>query len=40
MFRSNFIELGMLEEIKKRLQNLYYPRFIYLFGSYAWGVPS
>ena len=30
----------MLEEVKSRLVDAYAPESIFLFGSYAWGVPG
>jgi uncharacterized protein len=30
----------IIEEVKKRLINVYQPEAIYLFGSYAWGHPD
>jgi uncharacterized protein len=30
----------ILDEVKKRLINTFDPRAIYLFGSYAWGIPD
>lgn len=30
----------IIEEVKKRLVNVYKPESIYLFGSYAWGHPD
>jgi predicted nucleotidyltransferase len=30
----------IIEEVKKRLVNVYQPEAIYLFGSYAWGHPD
>lgn len=30
----------IIEEVKKRLVNVYQPEAIYLFGSYAWGQPD
>lgn len=30
----------IIEEVKKRLVKTYNPLEIYLFGSYAWGVPT
>lgn len=30
----------LIESIKKRLRDAYNPREIYLFGSFAWGVPD
>ena len=29
-----------MEEVKKRLINVYDPIAIYIFGSYAWGTPT
>ena len=34
------IDNNMIEIIKSRLVETYKPRAIYLFGSYAWGVPN
>lgn len=34
------IDQSVINEITKRLVALYHPRKIYLFGSYAWGLPS
>jgi len=34
------INMGLLEEVKKRLVATYDPLQIYLFGSYAWGHPD
>lgn len=39
MFEMSPVEKSTLEEIKKRLVELYHPKAIYLFGSYAWGTP-
>lgn len=30
----------MIEEVKKRLIKTYNPTEIYIFGSYAWGIPD
>lgn len=30
----------IIEEVKKRLVDVYQPEVIYLFGSYAWGNPD
>ncbi len=30
----------IIEEIKNRLIEIYHPKYIYLFGSYAWGEPD
>ena len=30
----------IIEEVKNRLVSVYQPEAIYLFGSYAWGVPT
>lgn len=30
----------IIEQIKTRLIEIYHPKYIYLFGSYAWGVPE
>lgn len=30
----------LIEQIKKRLIEIYNPKYIYLFGSYAWGEPN
>lgn len=30
----------IIDEVKKRLVNVYDPEMIYLFGSYAWGHPD
>jgi len=30
----------IIEEVKKRLVDVYQPETIYLFGSYAWGHPD
>lgn len=30
----------MINEVVKRLVNVYHPQEIYLFGSYAWGHPT
>ncbi len=30
----------ILEQIKNRLIELYNPKYIYLFGSHAWGTPG
>ena len=30
----------IIEEVKKRLVEVYNPQKIYLFGSYAWGCPT
>ena len=30
----------IIEEVKKRLVDVYHPEMIYLFGSYAWGSPD
>jgi len=34
------IEKETIEEIKKRLVEVYNPIAIYIFGSYAWGCPT
>lgn len=34
------ITKNMIEEVKKRLVDVYQPLTIYIFGSYAWGIPS
>jgi uncharacterized protein len=34
------INQNTIEEVKKRLINVYNPLEIYLFGSYAWGHPD
>ena len=34
------ISKEVLEEVKNRLVQAYNPVAIYLFGSYAWGVPT
>jgi len=34
------IKETILEEIKSRLSNLYHPKIIYIFGSFAWGTPN
>mgnify|MGYP003394838547 CR=1 FL=1 len=34
------IDKQILEEIKTRLLKIYNPKIIYLFGSFAWGVPN
>lgn len=34
------IKNDVIEEIKKRLVDVYNPLEIYLFGSYAWGEPT
>ncbi len=39
MYEMNSTEKSILKEIKKRLTDLYHPRQIFLFGSYAWGTP-
>ena len=31
---------ALIEEVKKRLIEVYNPVAIYLFGSYAWGIPT
>lgn len=33
------ITQDVIEEVKRRLVGVYKPSKIYLFGSYAWGVP-
>jgi uncharacterized protein len=33
------ITQDIIEEIKRRLVDVYKPSKIYLFGSYAWGIP-
>jgi hypothetical protein len=33
------ISQTVIEEVKRRLIEVYDPAKIYLFGSYAWGVP-
>ncbi len=40
MYEMSLDEKSILEEIKSRLQNVYNPKLIYLFGSYAWGTPE
>lgn len=40
MFEMNSYEKSMIEDIKLRLKNVYNPKLIYLFGSYAWGTPN
>lgn len=40
MYEMNLAEKSMIEEIKTRLKNIYDPKLIYLFGSYAWGSPD
>jgi predicted nucleotidyltransferase len=37
--RGFMISQTVIEEIKRRLIKVYDPAKIYLFGSYAWGVP-
>jgi len=34
------IKKSLIEEVKKRLIAVYDPVAIYMFGSYAWGVPT
>ncbi len=34
------IEKKVIDEVKNRLVNTYNPIAIYLFGSYAWGIPT
>jgi len=34
------IEKETIEEVKKRLVEVYNPIAIYIFGSYAWGCPT
>lgn len=34
------IDNTVLEEVKNRLVKIYNPLEIYIFGSYAWGVPD
>ncbi len=36
----NLINSEILEEIKKRLVEVYNPETIYLFGSHVWGSPG
>jgi predicted nucleotidyltransferase len=37
---NEYINTAECAEIIKRLQSLYHPRSMYLFGSYAWGNPG
>ena len=34
------IDEKIIEEVKKRLVQVYNPLEVYLFGSYAWGTPT
>ena len=34
------VSVEMLEEVKRRLVDVYTPVSIFLFGSYAWGIPD
>jgi predicted nucleotidyltransferase len=34
------IDEKKIDEVTEKLVETYYPREIYLFGSYAWGKPS
>ncbi len=34
------IDSAVIEEVKKRLVEVYDPIAIYIFGSYAWGTPN
>lgn len=34
------IDKRLLDEIKTRLLKVYNPKAIYLFGSFAWGIPN
>ncbi|HBE01936.1 MAG: hypothetical protein A2096_07535 [Spirochaetes bacterium GWF1_41_5] len=34
------IQKKILDEIKLRLKNIYFPKAIYIFGSYVWGTPG
>ncbi len=34
------INLKKIEIIKNKLIEIYEPKFIFIFGSYAWGVPT
>ena len=36
----NTIDETLLNEVKKKLIDVYHPEYIYLFGSYAWGTPD
>jgi Nucleotidyltransferase domain. len=38
--RKKMITPEIIEEVTKRLVNVYQPETIYLFGSYAWGHPD
>lgn len=40
LIEENMIDAVKLEEIKKRLIQVYSPLEIYIFGSYAWGTPD
>lgn len=37
---KNMISKDVIEEVKNRLIKAYNPVAIYLFGSYAWGIPT
>src|SRR5438093_952738 len=38
--RNTMIDNKTIDEVKKRLVNVYKPLEIYLFGSYVWSVPT
>jgi predicted nucleotidyltransferase len=38
--KEAMINKEILEEVKKRLIGVYDPVAIYIFGSYAWGIPT
>ena len=38
--RTSIIDKSTIEEVKKRLVEVYNPVAIYIFGSYAWGTPT
>ena len=40
MFKLTMITKKTIDIIKERLVKAYHPLKIYLFGSYAWGIPT